>query len=68
MRLITNNPRKRKGLKGFGLEIVDRVSIEIPPNRVNRDYLQAKRDKMGHRISLDEEGVDGAERSEAEEE
>ena len=45
MRIITNNPGKRAGLKGFGLKIVDRVAIEIPPTRVNRSYLETKRDK-----------------------
>ncbi len=50
LRLMTNNPTKRVGLAGYGLEIVDRVSIEIPPNEVNQRYLQTKRDRMGHLI------------------
>ena len=50
LRLMTNNPTKRVGLAGYGLEIVDRVSIEIPPNAVNHRYLQTKRDRMGHLI------------------
>lgn len=50
MRLMSNNPRKRAGLKGYGLDIVDVVPIEIPANPHNRKYLQTKRDKMGHRI------------------
>ena len=54
MKLLTNNPTKRAGLKGFGLEIVDRVAIEIPPNEVNRPYLRTKRDKMGHMIQVDD--------------
>jgi 3,4-dihydroxy 2-butanone 4-phosphate synthase/GTP cyclohydrolase II len=54
MRLLTNNPQKRHGLKGFGLEIVERVPIEVPPNPVNLPYLKTKRDKMGHLIQLDE--------------
>jgi len=54
MRLLTNNPGKRAGLHGFGLEIVDRVPIEIPPGEENRGYLEAKRDKMGHMIDLGE--------------
>jgi 3,4-dihydroxy 2-butanone 4-phosphate synthase/GTP cyclohydrolase II len=54
MRLLTNNPGKRAGLKGFGLEIVDRVPIEIPPNQVNLPYLRTKRDKMGHMLRVDD--------------
>ncbi len=50
LRLVTNNPTKRVGLAGYGLEIVDRVPIEIPPNAVNERYLQTKRDRMGHLI------------------
>jgi 3,4-dihydroxy 2-butanone 4-phosphate synthase/GTP cyclohydrolase II len=50
LRLMTNNPTKRIGLSGYGLEIVDRVSIEIPPNEVNAKYLVTKRDRMGHDI------------------
>ncbi len=50
LRLITNNPRKLVGLEGFGLEIVDRVPIEICPNPANEFYLETKRDKLGHMI------------------
>lgn len=50
MRLISNNPKKRVGLIGYGLEIVDNVPIEIKPNRYNEKYLTTKRDKMGHQI------------------
>ncbi len=50
LRLMTNNPRKRVGLAGYGLEIIERVPIEIPPNEVNRRYLLTKRDRMGHLI------------------
>lgn len=48
IRLMTNNPRKIIGLEGFGLEIVERVPIEIPANDANRRYLETKRDKLGH--------------------
>ena len=48
LRLLTNNPMKIVGLEGFGLEIVERVPIEIPAAAANRDYLRAKRDKLGH--------------------
>jgi 3,4-dihydroxy 2-butanone 4-phosphate synthase/GTP cyclohydrolase II len=50
IRLMTNNPRKRAGLLGYGLEIVDNVAIEIVPNPHNQFYLQTKRDKLGHEI------------------
>lgn len=50
IRLMTNNPRKRAGLLGYGLEIVENVPIEIIPNPHNEFYLQTKRDKLGHEI------------------
>ncbi len=50
MRLMTNNPKKIKGLEGYGLEIVERVPIETIPHRRNIGYLKAKRDKLGHLI------------------
>jgi 3,4-dihydroxy 2-butanone 4-phosphate synthase / GTP cyclohydrolase II len=50
MRLISNNPIKRAGLIGYGLEIVENVSIEISPNPHNEKYLTTKRDKLGHQI------------------
>jgi 3,4-dihydroxy 2-butanone 4-phosphate synthase/GTP cyclohydrolase II len=53
MRLISNNPKKRAGLIGYGLEIVDRVSLEIKSNEHNEFYLQTKRDKMGHTLKMD---------------
>jgi 3,4-dihydroxy 2-butanone 4-phosphate synthase/GTP cyclohydrolase II len=53
MRLMTNNPTKRAGLVGYGLEIVENVPIEIVSNSHNRLYLETKRDKMGHTIKVD---------------
>jgi 3,4-dihydroxy 2-butanone 4-phosphate synthase/GTP cyclohydrolase II len=50
LRLLSNNPRKRAGLLGYGLEIVDAVPIEIEPNPHNEKYLTTKRDKLGHDI------------------
>ncbi len=50
LRLISNNPKKRAGLMGYGLEIVEKVPIEIAPNKHNEKYLKTKRDKMGHAI------------------
>jgi 3,4-dihydroxy 2-butanone 4-phosphate synthase/GTP cyclohydrolase II len=50
LRLISNNPRKRAGLSGYGLEIVETVPIEIDPNPHNEKYLKTKRDKLGHEI------------------
>ena len=48
LRLLTNNPKKYVGLSGHGLEIVERVPIVIKPNEVNKDYLETKKDRMGH--------------------
>ncbi|MGQ0617064.1 MAG: bifunctional 3,4-dihydroxy-2-butanone-4-phosphate synthase/GTP cyclohydrolase II [Acidimicrobiia bacterium] len=48
MRVMTNNPAKYGGLEGFGLEIVERVPLEIAPNPHNEDYLRTKRERMGH--------------------
>jgi 3,4-dihydroxy 2-butanone 4-phosphate synthase / GTP cyclohydrolase II len=50
IRLMTNNPKKRVGLMGYGLEIVDNIAIEINPNPHNEKYLLTKRDKLGHTI------------------
>jgi len=52
IKLMTNNPKKVIGLKGYGLEIVDRVAIEVQPCEHNRFYLKTKRDKMGHILHL----------------
>lgn len=51
MRLMTNNPVKRRGLEGFGLEIVENVPIEIAPNKYNRRYMSTKKSRMGHDLS-----------------
>ncbi|MDY0398086.1 bifunctional 3,4-dihydroxy-2-butanone-4-phosphate synthase/GTP cyclohydrolase II [Desulfuromonas thiophila] len=48
IRLMTNNPKKMVGLQGYGLEVIERVPIEMPANRVNKRYLQTKKDKLGH--------------------
>ena len=50
MRLMTNNPVKRRGLEGFGLEIVENVPIEIAPNAYNQRYMQTKKNRMGHNL------------------
>jgi 3,4-dihydroxy 2-butanone 4-phosphate synthase/GTP cyclohydrolase II len=52
MRLMTNNPKKIIGLEGYGMKMVERVQLEIPPNRVNRNYLKTKCLKMGHMLKL----------------
>lgn len=52
IRLLTNNPRKFVGLTGYGLEIVDRVPLEVPPNACNLRYLKTKKEKMGHLLDL----------------
>jgi 3,4-dihydroxy 2-butanone 4-phosphate synthase/GTP cyclohydrolase II len=52
LRLITNNPRKFIGLAGYGLEIVERVPLEVPPNACNLRYLKTKKEKMGHILDL----------------
>jgi len=52
IRLITNNPKKRAGLEGYGIQIIENVTLEIQPNPHNAFYLQTKRDKMGHFLHL----------------
>jgi len=53
LKLITNNPKKRVGLIGYGLEIVDNIPIKVIPNPHNEKYLKTKRDKLGHEILKD---------------
>jgi 3,4-dihydroxy 2-butanone 4-phosphate synthase/GTP cyclohydrolase II len=45
---MTNNPKKLTGLEGFGLEITDRVPLEVKATDMNQEYLEAKREKLGH--------------------
>ncbi|MBM9467748.1 bifunctional 3,4-dihydroxy-2-butanone-4-phosphate synthase/GTP cyclohydrolase II [Nakamurella leprariae] len=58
MRLLTNNPAKRAGLEGYGLEVLGRVPLPVAPNPENLRYLTTKRDRMGHEYDLDEPGLD----------
>jgi 3,4-dihydroxy 2-butanone 4-phosphate synthase / GTP cyclohydrolase II len=48
MKLMTNNPTKRVGLESYGIKVTELVPIEIEPNEVNRNYLETKKNKMGH--------------------
>ena len=50
MRLMTNNPVKRIGLEGYGLEVVENVPIEVEPNDYNRFYMHTKKERMGHTL------------------
>jgi 3,4-dihydroxy 2-butanone 4-phosphate synthase/GTP cyclohydrolase II len=50
MKLITNNPIKRVGLEGYGLEVVKIIPLEVKPNKHNQKYLKTKRDRMGHHL------------------
>lgn len=52
IRLLTNNPRKRAGLKGYGLEVTERIPLEIEPNEINKAYLKTKQEKLGHLLGL----------------
>jgi len=56
LRLLTNNPAKRAGLEGYGLEIAERVPLETVPTPQNLRYLQAKRDKLGHDLDIEQLG------------
>jgi 3,4-dihydroxy 2-butanone 4-phosphate synthase / GTP cyclohydrolase II len=57
IRILTNNPRKIAGIEGFGLRVVEQVPIEIPANKENARYLEAKRDKLGHALRLHHQHV-----------
>ena len=61
MRLLTNNPTKRAGLEGYGLEIVERVPLESSPNPENLRYLQTKREKLGHLLDALAETIEPTE-------
>ena len=52
LRLLTNNPKKRAGLEGYGLEIIEQVPLEMKPNDKNLEYLRTKREKLGHILNL----------------
>ncbi len=52
IRLLTNNPKKIVGLEGYGLEVMERVPIQISPNKVNKRYLKTKKEKLGHHIEV----------------
>ena len=52
MRLLTNNPRKIAGLGGYGLEVVERVPLQMPPKKENERYLRTKKLKLGHLLNL----------------
>jgi 3,4-dihydroxy 2-butanone 4-phosphate synthase/GTP cyclohydrolase II len=58
IRLMTNNPAKYGGLEGFGLDIIERVSIEPAPNPENRRYLETKRQRLGHILDGLDESTD----------
>jgi 3,4-dihydroxy 2-butanone 4-phosphate synthase/GTP cyclohydrolase II len=56
---MTNNPDKVRQLEAYGLTVAERVPIEVPPRKSNRDYLRTKRTKFGHMLSLVAEGGSG---------
>jgi 3,4-dihydroxy 2-butanone 4-phosphate synthase/GTP cyclohydrolase II len=53
IRLLTNNPKKIIGLSGYGLQVIDRVPIEVVPNEANVRYLRTKKKKMGHILNME---------------
>ncbi|GAE47950.1 3,4-dihydroxy-2-butanone 4-phosphate synthase [Mesobacillus boroniphilus JCM 21738] len=50
--MLTNNPKKIKGLKGYDLEVVDRVPIQMPTRKENENYLKTKHSKLGHLLNF----------------
>jgi 3,4-dihydroxy 2-butanone 4-phosphate synthase/GTP cyclohydrolase II len=52
MKLMTNNPKKIVGLEGYGMKVVERIPIEIPPQKENFEYLKCKKEKMGHLLHI----------------
>ena len=54
MRLLTNNPKKVIGLESYGIKLVERVPIIVPPTAENEQYLEVKRDKLGHLLGVEE--------------
>lgn len=61
IRLITNNPRKIVGLEGYGLKVVERIPLEIEPNKYNKKYLETKKEKLGHFLGKPLDGARGKE-------
>ena len=61
IRLLTNNPKKVAGLDGYGLEIMERVQIQVPANKTNRTYLNTKLTKLGHLLDSDLIGINSQE-------
>ena len=59
IRLLTNNPRKIVGLNGYGLEVTERIPLEIEPNEINKLYLKTKQEKLGHLLTLSEKKTGG---------
>ncbi len=59
IRLLTNNPRKIVGLKGYSLEVTERIPLEIEPNEINKFYLKTKQKKLGHLLTLNEKKIGG---------
>jgi len=61
IRLLTNNPKKIRGLEGYGLEVVERVPIQMKENENNSNYLHTKQEKLGHMLKFTDAGETGAE-------
>lgn len=59
MRMMTNNPKKIVGIEGYGIEVVERVPIEMNACQFNADYLRTKKEKMGHMLHLSDEKTEG---------